>query len=163
MAYGEYAAKREAALNPQQVQAIVFATVTVALGVAVMLLAMNAGRADHAPQITADGVVIYGDWGLYRPGHIAPYAVGPYGPYVLTNSRYGFGQYFPSNRNDPGAYRRRPPVDRQIIPSEPYFRTWGAQSQPLNPHSATVYTPFEPPAVIYAPRFDDHKPHSLKN
>lgn len=150
-------------MNPHKVQAIVFAAVTLAFSLAVLLLAVNAGRADHAPRQTVDGVVIYGDWGLYRPGHVVPYAVGPLGPYVITNSRYGFGQYFPSNRNDPGAYRRRPPVDRQVIPAEPYYRSWGAQSQPLNPHSATVYTPFEPPAVIYAPRFDDHKPHSLKN
>lgn len=143
-------------MNPHKAKAIVSATVTLAFCIAVLLLAVNAGRADHAPRLTADGVIIHGDWGLYRPGHVVPYAEGVYGPYVITNSRYGFGQYFPSNRDDPGAYRRRPPVDRQIIPAEPYFRSWGAQSQPLNPNSATVYAPFDPPAVIYAPRTDGH-------
>ncbi len=139
-------------MHPQKLSAAVFAAVAFVLGVAVILLAMSAGHADHAPRYAADGVVIYGDWGLYRPGHIAPWAEGPM---VVSGPRFGTGQYFPTNRSDPGAYRRRPPVDRHPIPAEPYYRSWGAQSQNLNPNSATVYTPFEPPAVIYAPR-DEH-------
>ena len=142
-------------MHPHKMQAIV--GVALALGFGVLLLAVNAGRADHAPQYYSDGVVIYGDWGLYRPGHIAPWTHSwAYGPYVVSKSPHGVGRYFPSNRHDPGAYRRRPPVDRHPIPAEPYFRSWGAQSQPLNPNSATVYTPFDPPAVIYAPRSDGH-------
>jgi hypothetical protein len=114
---------------------------------------MNAGRADHAPQSYPDGVVIYGDWGLYRPAHVAPWA---YGPQVVGAARYGMGNYFPSNRQDPGAYRRRPPVDRVPVPADPYFRSWGAQSEPYDATKATVYAPFEPPAVIYAPKVETH-------
>lgn len=136
-------------MHPQKLSAIVVAAVAIALGCAVMLLAINAGKADHAPRYGVDGVVIYGDWGLYRPGHVVPWA---YGPHVIAAPRFGIGAYFPSNRNDPGAYRRRPPVDRHPIPPEPYYRSWGAQSQSLHPGSATVYAPFDPPAVIYAPR-----------
>ena len=136
-------------VSVQKLSALLSAAVTAAITIAIFLLAMNAGRADHAPRYQADGVVIYGEWGLYRPGHIAPWADGPQ---VIPASRFGMGHYFPSNRNDPGAYRRRPPVDRHPIPAEPYFRTWGTQSQQLDPNSATVYAPFEPPAVIYAPR-----------
>lgn len=140
--------------SQQKMSAAVCAAVTLVLGLAVILLAINAGRADHAPHYNADGVVIYGDWGLYRPGHVAPWAQGPH---VINASRFGLGHYFPSNRNDVGAYRRRPPVDRQPIPAEPYYRSWGAQSQNLDPNSATVYAPFEPPAVIYAPRVEGRK------
>lgn len=139
-----------ATTRPQQkMMAAVCAAVTLVLGLAVILLAINAGRADHAPHYDPEGVVIYGDWGLYRPGHVTPWA---HGPQVINASRFGFGHYYPSNRNDPGAHRRRPPVDRQPIPAEPYYRSWGAQSQQLDPNSASVYAPFDPPAVIYAPR-----------
>jgi hypothetical protein len=135
-------------VHPRQLSALVYVTVTLILGFMVMLLAINASRADHAPRYNPDGVVVYGDWGLYRPGHVSPWTQGPS---VIGASRFGVGEYFPSNRSDAGAYRRRPPVDRQPIPAEPYYRSWGAQSQNLDTNSATVYTPFEPPAVIYAP------------
>jgi hypothetical protein len=62
-----------------------------------------------------------------------------------------WGIIFPSNKDDPGAYRRRPPVDRAPIPAEPYYRSWGAQSAPYDASKATDYAPFDPPAVIYAP------------
>jgi hypothetical protein len=123
-------------------------------GLGILMLGVRAGRADHAPLLFADGTVVHGEWGLYRPGHMAPWAEGPV---VISAPRFGMGQYFPTNRDDPGAYRRRPPVDRQPIPSEPYFRTWGAQSQNADPNAATVYAPFDPPAVIYAPQFPPHK------
>jgi hypothetical protein len=80
------------------------------------------------------------------------------GPVVVATPRYGFGAYFPTNRHDPGAYRRRPPVDKAPIPAEPYYRSWGARSEACHPDCTTIYAPFEPPAVIYAP-----KPHSLKD
>jgi hypothetical protein len=71
---------------------------------------------------------------------------------VVGAGRFGIGQYFPSNKADPGAYRRRPPVDRVPVPADPYFRSWGAQSEPYDSTRATYYTPFDPPAVIYAPK-----------
>lgn len=132
------------------------AAVTFAVGATVLLLAVHGGRADHAPLYYPDGVVVFGDWGLYRPGHVFPWAEGPY---VIGHPRYGTNQYFPTNRNDPGAYRRRPPVDRAPIPPEPYFRSWGAQSAQPDPNRATVYAPFAPPSVIYAPSFDFDKDH----
>jgi hypothetical protein len=68
--------------------------------------------------------------------------------------RTGVGAFFPSNRDDPGAYHMRPPEKGGIIPPEPYSRTWGAQSEPYDPTRATFYAPFAPPAVIYAPRVE---------
>jgi hypothetical protein len=145
--------KMEASVNARKFSALLFVVVTLVLGFAVILLAMNAGRADHAPQYYPDGVVIYGDWGLYRPAHVVPWA---YGPAVVGAGRYAMGNYFPSNRQDPGAYRRRPPVDRVPVPADPYFRSWGAQSEPYDATKATVYAPFEPPVVIYAPKLGTH-------
>jgi hypothetical protein len=139
-------------VNARKLSAVVGLGVTAAMVVAIFMIAMNVGRADHAPYFTPEGVIIYGDWGLYRPGHVRPWAEGPV---VIGAGRFGMGHYFPTNRNDPGAYRRRPkepgPV---IVPAQPYYRSWGAQSQNPDPNSATVYAPFEPPAVIYAPRLD---------
>jgi hypothetical protein len=105
-------------------------------------------RADHAPYYLADGSVVYGDWGLYRPGHVAPWMEGPY---VLGARRFGIGAFFPTNRNDPGAYRRLPPVDPAPVPAEPYFRSWGSESPYFAPSGVTSYAPFGPPDIIYAP------------
>jgi hypothetical protein len=126
--------------------AVAFALVTV-------VLALNAGRADHLPYMRPDGAVVSGDWGLHRPGWVVPWIIGPA---VIGSPPLGTaGYFFPTNRDDPGAYRRRSP-EKSGPPPEPYFRWWGAESQPPHPSTATEYAPFEPPAVIYAPR-DAHK------
>lgn len=107
-------------------------------------------QADHMPLIYPDGVIVYGDWGLYRPGAIVPFAEGPY-PYIYAAPRDHTGSYFPTNLHDPAAYRtpiRRDPVP---IPAEPWYRQWGVQSDPA---PATIPTPYEGPAVIYAPNFE---------
>jgi hypothetical protein len=140
-------------VNAHKLSAILFVVVTLAAGIAIMLIAVNSGRADHLPYTRGDGVVIYGDYGLYRPGHLFPWQEGPQ---VLYARRYGGGYFFPTNRDDPGAYRRRPPEKGGIRPPEPYSRWWGAESEPPNQSRATEYAPFDPPSVIYAPR-DAHK------
>lgn len=145
---------REARVDARRYSAILFVLVTTLFVLGILLLTMNAGRTDHAPYYRADGAIVHGDWGLYRPGHVTPWVEGPA---VIAAPRFGMGEYFPSNRNDPGAYRRRPPVDPRPIPPEPYYRSWGAQSQNPNPAGAAVYAPFEPPAVIYAPKIETGK------
>jgi hypothetical protein len=147
-------AQLEARVNARKLSAVVFVFVTLAMSVAIFLLAVKAGRADHRHYYTPEGAVVYGDWGLYRPGHVVPWVEGPL---VIGSYRLGTGAFFPTNRDDPGAYRRRPPEKGGIIPPEPYFRSWGAQSQLTDPR-ATIYAPFEPPAVIYAPRLEPHGP-----
>ncbi|HLL27750.1 MAG TPA: hypothetical protein VKT73_08885 [Xanthobacteraceae bacterium] len=117
----------------------------------VVAVASHAGeaKADNMPLIYPDGAVVYGDWGLYRPGAIVPYVEGPY---VVISPRYGTGYYFPTNRYDPAAYRSPPYVPP--VPSEPWYRSWGVQSD----HApATSPTPYEGPSVIYAPNFDEHE------
>ena len=104
--------------------------------------------ADNMPLVYPDGSVVYGDWGLYRPGAIVPFAEGPS---VIAAPRYGSGYYFPTNRYDPAAYRS--PASKPPVPAEPWFRSWGAQSDSA---PATIPTPYEGPSVIYAPNFDEH-------
>jgi hypothetical protein len=143
-------------VNPHKLSAILFIAVTLAVSAAIMLIAMSGGRADHLPYTRGDGVIIYGDYGLYRPGHLFPWQEGPL---VIGAPRYGAASYFfPTNRDDPGAYRRRPAEKGGIRPPEPYYRSWGAQSENPDPARATQYAPFDPPAVIYAPRIgpQDH-------
>lgn len=111
-------------------------------------------KADNMPLIYPDGTVVYGDWGLYRPGAIVPFAEGPY---VVASPRYTTGAYFPTNRYDPGAYRSPPP--KRPIPSEPWLNFWGVQSDSA---PATVEAPYQGPSVIYAPNFDGHG-HDKKN
>src|SRR5690606_5622547 len=81
---------REASVSVQKLSALLSAAVTAVLTIAILLLAMGAGRADHAPHYTADGAVVDGDWGLYRAGHMVPWG---YGPQVIGAARYGAGHY----------------------------------------------------------------------
>lgn len=127
------------------------------LAAAACALAAPALQADHAPYHRPDGAVVYGDWGLHRPGHM-PVIVE--GPYVLGAPRFGTGTYYPSNRGDPGAYRPRPRERGPTVPVEPYFhRFWGAESRQEG-QNVTDYPPFAPPDVIYAPRERRHR-HGL--
>ena len=105
-------------------------------------------KADNMPLIYPDGAVGYGDWGLYRPGAIVPFAEGPY---VVASPRYATGAYFPTNRYDPGAYRS--PPRKRPIPPEPWLNFWGARSDSA---PATIEAPYQGPSVIYAPNFDGH-------
>jgi hypothetical protein len=140
----------EARVSLQKLFALVFAAVTV-------VLAVTGGRADHLPYIRPDGAIVFGDWGLYRPGAAYPWLAGPM---VIDAPRFG-GYFFPTNRDDPGAYRRRPP-EKSGPPPEPYSRWWGAESEPALTTPSTVYAPFDPPAVIYAPRKGHPHPHKHK-
>ena len=107
-------------------------------------------RADHMPTLRPDGAIVYGDWGLYRPGAIVPFVEGPY---IVAAPRSSTGDYFPTNRHDPAAYRSPrwvPPT-----PAEPYYRSWGSQSGAT---PATDYAPYAGPSVIYAPEVG-HREH----
>ncbi len=126
------------------VRKLIFFTIVIALATP----ESGAVRADHMPTLRPDGAIIYGDWGLHRPGAMVPFVEGPY---VIDAPRHSTGYYFPTNRHDPGAYRSPrwvPPT-----PAEPWYRSWGTQSGSA---PATEYAPFEPPTVIYAPNTAQH-------
>jgi hypothetical protein len=103
------------------------------------------------------GAVVEGDWGLERPGHVAPTIVdGPLIPapyYARGEDRFGRG-YYPGTGRRPGYGRKeiQPPPNRALPPPAPsYHRQWGIESAP-NP--VTEYPPYATPDVVVAPRLD---------
>jgi hypothetical protein len=111
------------------------------------------------------GAVVEGDWGLERPGHVAPTIVdGPLIPapyYARGDYLYGRG-YYPATGRRPGygRYEIQPPPNRTLPPPAPsYHREYGIESSP-NP--VTEYPPYDPPPVIMAPRIGNrgNDPHN---
>jgi hypothetical protein len=100
------------------------------------------------------GAVIEGEWGLNRPGVVAPTIIMPYQMrYWAPNDDDGdAAPYFPRTGHRPrvGRHEVIPPRDRRMPrPAERYYREWHSES---DPSPATSPTPFAPPPVIVAPR-----------
>ena len=96
--------------------------------------------------VIVDGAVVYGDWGLARPGHGQIIIEGPVSFSENDDSR----GYFPKTGRRPRIGRLEivpPPRPR---PSTDYHRDWSAGSDTRRP--VTEYPPFDPPPVILAPR-----------
>jgi len=96
--------------------------------------------------VIVDGAVVYGDWGLARPGH----------GQIIIEGAVGFVESFDSRGYYP-ATGRKPRVGRLEIeppprqrPSTNFHREWSAGSDTTQP--VTEYPPFNPPPVILAPR-----------
>jgi hypothetical protein len=96
--------------------------------------------------VVVDGAVVYGDWGLARPGHGQIIIEGPIG-FVQPYDTRG---YFPATGRAPryGRLEVEPPPRPRADTS--YHREWSAGSDPTRP--VTEYPPFDPPPVILAPR-----------
>ena len=94
-----------------------------------------------------DGAIVYGDWGLARPGHGEIIIDGPIGLADPFDAR----GYFPRTGRAPrvGRYEIDPPRRHRPAPAS-FRRDWSAQSQFGVP--VTEYPPFDPPPVIMAPR-----------
>jgi hypothetical protein len=108
--------------------------------------------------IDASYAVIEGEWGLGRGEQVQPTIYG--GRYVDFGPRVG--HYYPSAGRVPGYGRLEiePPANRELPPRAPRFHhSWSAESAPL---PAQLDPPYDPPAIIYAPRDGDFgKPHDL--
>jgi len=129
-----------------------------ALVLAAFAVAAPCVRADHAPNYVVPGRpdvpviinffdaswgVVEGEWGLYRPGAVAPTVIPA--PYVMP--RNVAKPYYPSLGGIPykGRLEIEPPADRQLPPPAPsYHRSWTSESQNL---PATEYAP-TPPVII---------------
>ena len=141
---------------------------TIAVGVAAALsgageaLAQNSGPVIVIPTRRDVPVVLYGrdvsyvvvesDWGLARPGHMAPNIVG-YAPPVGDRASPRRGVNYPRYGVAPprGRNEVEPPPDRQLAePAESYSRTWGASSADVQrpAHMPTNPRPIDP---YYAP------------
>lgn len=103
----------------------------------------------------ASFAVVYGDWGLKRPGA---------GDIIIAGGAPLYSQawlrgYYPSTGRRPvyGRKEHEPPPGRVLPPPAPtYYRSWSAEPPPV---PATEYPAFEPPQVIMAPP-DKHKQKS---
>ena len=94
--------------------------------------------------VEATGAVVYGDWGLYRPGGIVVIDGGAWQAEPDWPPHY-----FPATGRTP-AYGRK---EVDAGPARPggapaYHKSWSVESQP---GPVTVYPPFAPPPVIVAP------------
>jgi hypothetical protein len=99
--------------------------------------------------VDASWAVVEGEFGLSRPGAVAPTVITR--PYLLT-APYPVPGYFPSTGRRPGygRYEIVPPPDRPLPPPAPtYFRNWSSESSAV---PATKYAPYATPNVIVAPR-----------
>ena len=131
--------------------------------IAGLLFAGSAAYADNEPVVVvpgrpgvpviihgvdATGAVIYGDWGLFRPGG-AVVVEGGIWPPVWTGPVDAPPHYYPATGRTP-AYGRKEidPGPRRPGLAPAYHRSWVTESQP-NP--VTEYPPFAPPPVVVAP------------
>lgn len=122
-------------------------------------------RADHQPQFAVPGnpgmpvvieghdaswAVVEGDWGLHRPGQVAPTVFYPDLPML---DRWNRQTYFPFTGKRPRTGRLEiiPPENRRLPPpAESYYRFWSNDAPPVPAQTEYHYVP--PPAVIVAPR-----------
>jgi hypothetical protein len=105
--------------------------------------------------VDVSGAVIEGEWGLNRPGVVAPTVIMHYWPPEPNATP---GGYFPATGHRPpyGRLERIPPPNRRLPPpAEPYYREWGIESAP-GPVTAPV--PYDPPQVFVAPRLSRARP-----
>ena len=155
---------------------------SVVLGLAVVVAAAES-RADSAPALVIPGkrgvaviinnynatwAAVEGDWGLYRPGHMAPTVIGGH---FIGGAREPLrrNRYYPSSGQTPaqGRLEIEPPADRPLPPpAESFSRFWSSSAEPVpaaelpnsNSGMAPEVTPFNPP-VIVAPQIGPSRHH----
>jgi len=94
----------------------------------------------------ANYAVVEGDWGLARPGHMAPHVIGGR-PIHPTRAYAPRRSYFPSFGAPPmrGRHEIEPDPGRPLPePAEAYSRSWTTQGAP----AAVPATLYDPNAVI---------------
>jgi hypothetical protein len=112
----------------------------------VIVIPGKPGVATTINGVVVDGAVVWGDWGLARPGHGQIFIEGPAGLSTNWDSR----GYFPATGRRPRAGRVEVEPPPRPRPSTDYYRDWSSQSDNRQP--VTEYPPFDPPPVILAPR-----------
>src|SRR5438552_438096 len=99
-------------------------------------------------------VVVEGDWGLARPGHVTPTIIG-YAPPVGDRASPRRGIYHPRYGVAPprGRNEVEPPLDRPMPdPAENFSRSWGTHSEVTVTRPVMVATaPLVPGALVTAP------------
>lgn len=98
--------------------------------------------------------VVEGEWGLDRPGVVAPTIVA--GPLIVPAPLL-YDRYYPALGRPPGygRYEIEPPASRSLPPpAESFHRFWGSQSDPI---PATLDPPAPPIPIVVAPEFRKFK------
>ncbi len=109
--------------------------------------------------IDASWGVVEGEFGLDRPGAVAPTVI--YRPLQVSEPSSEPG-YFPRSDRKPGYGRLEivPPPDAPKPPRAPsYFRSWSSHSQS---GPVTDYPPYPAPPIVYAPTLDGDRNHGQK-
>jgi hypothetical protein len=111
--------------------------------------------ADHAPSYAVPGRgmppsmhatgTVVGDWGLYRPGHMAPYLIEP--PYPTHVPGHAM-RYFPADgRVRPVGRYEVPDGVRHPVPPPKHRRTWQTAPLPVAPVDGTWLAPLYAPEI----------------
>jgi hypothetical protein len=134
------------------------------LGIAGLVLASAPAYADNQPVVVipgrpgvpviingadATGAVVYGDWGLFRPGGAVVVEGGIWPAPAWAAAPDWPPHYYPATGRTP-AYGRKEIDTRPARPglAPAYHKSWISESQP---GPVTEYPPFAPPAVVVAP------------
>ena len=97
--------------------------------------------------VIVNGAILYGDWGLARPGHGELVIEGP----VAFATPFGSPGFYPATGHAPrlGRQEIEPPRNPHRRSTD-FHRDWSTQSNFAVP--VTEYPPVDPPPVIMAPR-----------
>ncbi len=105
--------------------------------------------------VDVSGAVIEGEWGLNRPGVVAPTVIMRYWGHDVYGTP---SAYFPITGQQPRVGRLEviPPANRRLPrPARPYFRAWESRS---DPYPATIPAPYDTPPIVVAPQISRRRP-----
>ena len=106
--------------------------------------------------VDVSGAVIEGEWGLNRPGVVAPTVIMRYWGHDVYETP---SAYYPTTGQRPRVGRLEvipPPNRRKPKQAEPYYRSWGTQS---DPYPATIPTPYDSMPIYVEPQISRRRPH----
>jgi hypothetical protein len=106
--------------------------------------------------IEASWGVVEGEFGLDRPGAVAPTVI--YRP-LQVSVPYSEPGYFPRSDRKPGYGRLEivpPPNAPKPPPAPSYFRSWSSQS---SSGPVTDYAPYPAPPIVYSPTIENDRNH----
>lgn len=122
----------------------------------VIVVPGKAGVPVYINGIDASWAIVEGQFGLDRPGVVAPTVT--YRPYYIASLPHRAPAYHPASGERPGYGRLEvvPPPDRPIPPEAPtYYRSWSGGS---SSNLVTQPSPYSPVPVVVEPRFGRHNP-----
>ncbi len=105
--------------------------------------------------VDVSGAVIEGEWGLNRPGVVAPTVIMRYWGHDVYETP---SAYFPTTGHQPHVGRLEvipPPKRRVPTLAQPYYRSWETHS---DPYPATIPAPYDLPPMVLAPQIGHRRP-----